>query len=330
MNKATLEEESHILFAYAFDGKGGATPIKENEVAKKTKSKELTWVHLDVYHPNTRKWLEKEIAYLDPFIIDALLADETRPRMTEIGDGALLIFRGVNLNENTEPDDMVSIRMWVDSYRIISLRIRKLRAVADVRELIHNKKGPKDSGDFVCMLTDTLFDRMAPVLAKLTEDADDAEEQVSEKPTEGLREEVGEIRKKAIIFRRYISPQRDVINQLSSTSMPWIKKNHKRYLHENLNMVTKYLEDLDSVRERAQVTKDELSAFLASKMNKNMYVISVLTAIFMPLTFLTGLFGMNVAGIPGAHDNNAFLFFSLIMATIVALQILIFKKYKWF
>lgn len=320
----------HILMAYSFDGNGGGSKISYNSVSRQIKNNKLAWVHMDANHPDTRPWLEKETSYLDNFIIEALLAEETRPRMTQIKDGILLILRGVNLNENSDPEDMVSIRLWVDKHRIISLRKRKLKAVRDIEEKIQVGKGPKDAGQFVCMLAARLFERMEPVLMRLDEETDDIEEQVLEEPDSSLRESIINIRKKAIIFRRYMAPQRDAIGQLRMSDISWLDENHKRHLQESYNHVTRYVEDLDAIRERAQIVKDELSNMLTDKLNKNMYVLSVIAAIFLPLGFLTGLLGVNVSGIPGAENTDAFMVFCGILAFIVALQVALFKKFKWF
>lgn len=93
----------HILLAYGFDGKGGGEALTGDAISKQIRDDKLAWVHMDANHSDTRTWLEKEIAYLDPFIIEALLADETCPRMTEIDGGVLLILRGVNLNKGANP-----------------------------------------------------------------------------------------------------------------------------------------------------------------------------------------------------------------------------------
>ena len=89
-----------ILFAYDFDYNGFGAPLEGSAVAHTIKDDQLAWVHFDGNHPETSEWLEEELSYLDPFIVKALLAEETRPRMTAIKDGVLLILRGVNLNEN--------------------------------------------------------------------------------------------------------------------------------------------------------------------------------------------------------------------------------------
>ncbi len=320
----------HILLAYGFDGEGGGKALGEDAISKRLKDDALAWVHLDANHANTRGWLEQEIAYLDPFIIEALLAEETRPRMTQIDGGVLLILRGVNLNENADPEDMVSIRLWVDEHRIISVRKRKLRAVQDIEEKIKAGNGPKDAGQFIAMLASRLFERMQPVLTGLDEVTDDIEEKILESADTNLREAIVDVRKKAIMFRRYMAPQRDAIGQLRMTDLAWLDDVHKRHLQEAYNHVTRYIEDLDAIRERAQIVKDELANILADRLNKNMYILSVIAAIFLPLGFLTGLLGINVGGIPGADDTDAFIIFCAILGAIVSIQVVIFKRLRWF
>ncbi len=321
----------HILLAYSFDGDGNGESLFGNEIADAVKSTEtLSWVHLDVSHPDTAGWLRDNTSYLDPVILDALLEEETRPRMTQFGDGIVLILRGVNLNENADPEDMISIRLWVDQHRIISVRKRKLKVITDIQEKIANGQAPKDAGDFVCMLSNGLFDRMAPVLAALDDATDNIEEKILENADTELRHAIVDVRKKAIMFRRYMAPQRDAISLLKQTTLEWISLRHKSQLQEANNHVTRYIEDLDAIRERAQIIKDELANIIADKLNRNMYVLSIVAAIFLPLGFLTGLLGINVGGIPGADNTDAFIIFCAILTVVVLIQVIVFKMKKWF
>lgn len=320
----------HILLAYTFVN-GKAEPLTGSAIAERIKSIDnLAWVHMDATHPDTKSWLENEARYLDPFIVGALLVDETRPRMTQFDDGVLLILRGVNLNKDAAPEDMVSIRLWIDRYRIISVRLRKLKAISDIEEKIKAGKSFQNAGDFVCMLVSRLFERMEPVLSALDELTDNVEVQVLEEADTSLRESIVNIRKQAIVYRRYMAPQRDAIGQLRMSDVEWLEDSHKRQLQESHNHVTRYLEDLDAIRERAQIVKDELANILSDRLNKNMYVLSVVSAIFLPLGFLTGLLGINVGGIPGAENSIAFWLFCGILITVVALQVFTFKRLKWF
>ncbi|KRO73427.1 MAG: dihydroorotate dehydrogenase [OM182 bacterium BACL3 MAG-120920-bin41] len=291
---------------------------------------DLTWVHLDINEASSKEWADAELTFLDPLTLDALFAEETRPRILEFDTGTLLILRGVNLNADAEPEDMVSIRLWIDSSRIISVRKRRLKAVTDLRERIEAGVGPHNAGDFITQLTSRLFERMEPVFTELDELLDDAEERVMEAADTKYRSQITDIRKQAIVFRRYIAPQRDVIAALRVSDMPWLSELHKRRLQESLDRVIRYIEDIDTIRERAQIVKDELTNALSDKMNKNLYLLSVIAAVFLPLGFLTGLLGINVGGVPGVDDPSAFWVFSGFLSVVVALQILLFKRWKWF
>ena len=156
---------------------------------------DLTWVHLDINEASSKKWVDAELTFLDPLTLDALFAEETRPRILEFDTGTLLILRSVNLNADAEPEDMVSIRRWIDSSRIISVRKRRLKAVTDLRESIEAGVGPHNAGDFITQLTSRLFERMEPVFTKLDELLDDAEERVIEAADTKYRSQITDIRK---------------------------------------------------------------------------------------------------------------------------------------
>lgn len=325
-----MTEKEMIIFSMDFDGKGSGKQLHGDEITKTLKSSKLAWVHLDATHSGTRGWLRENVDYLDPIILDALLADETRPRMMQFNDGLLLILRGVNLNENADPEDMISLRMWIDPHRIITMRRRKLKAVEDIKHKLEEGAGPDNAGDFLAALTLRLFERMEPVIVDLNERVDDVEERILDDPDPNERVEITDLRKMAIIMRRYILPQREVITELKNCDQEWLSSQHRRKLQEGHDRITRYSEDLDMIRERAQIVKDELANMLADRLNKNMYVLSVIAAIFLPLGFLTGLLGINVGGIPGADNDSSFLIFCGILTLIVILQIVLFKKMKWF
>ncbi|MCC6597873.1 MAG: zinc transporter ZntB [Alphaproteobacteria bacterium] len=325
-----MTNESCILHACTLDGEGGGQMLEGAEITRLLKDETLAWVHLDATSPATRPWLHENVAYLDNIILDALLAEETRPRLLEVGNGTMMILRGVNLNENADPEDMISIRLWIDAHRIITLRRRPLKAVQDIHAQIMDGKGPRDSGEFICRLTARLFDRMEPVMATLNDSIDEIEERILDDPEPEERAEIINIRKRAIVLRRYIAPQKDVMGHLRLSEQLWLEAPHKRLLQESLDRVTRFVEDLDAIRERAQIVKDELGNALSDRLNKNLYILSVISAIFLPLGFFTGLMGINIGGMPGVNDPAAFWLFTALLLTIVSVQILIFKKLKWF
>ncbi|AQQ09718.1 Zinc transport protein ZntB [Sedimentisphaera cyanobacteriorum] len=117
--------------------------------------------------------------------------------------------------------------------------------------------------------------------------------------------------------------------KLQTDRFSWLSDEDSRQLRETNDKLIRYNEDLDSIRDRAAVAQEQLSGKLSEQLNSRMYVLSLAAAIFLPLSFLTGLLGINVGGIPGAEDESAFWFFLLILAAAVIIQIIIFKNKKW-
>jgi zinc transporter len=325
-----MQSEFGLLHGYQITPSGEGIPLNPQDASRSLKDKFLTWLHFDANHPGSREFVEREMAHLDHIILSALFADETRPRILEYDKGTLLILRGINLNENAEPEDMISIRVWVEQTRIITVRRRRLKVVQDMVERLTTSKGPKSSGEFISMLTARLFERMEPIFTELDDRLDLIEERVIELPDTSERKEISDIRKEAILYRRYIAPQRDVMAHLRTSEQPWLDLMNKRKLQETMDHVIRYIEDLDTIRERAQIVKDELVNALSDRMNKNLYMLSVIAAIFLPLGFLTGLLGINLGGIPGAENGHAFYIFCGFLFATVTCQLLLFKKLKWF
>jgi zinc transporter len=326
-----MSETNHILLAYNFNNEGGGELIKNQEVGVELENKGLAWVHLDANSKKTPIWLKKEVAYLDQIIIDALLADETRPRLAEFENGSLIILRGVNLDKNSKPEDMVSIRMWIDDQRIITMQKRDIKGIKDIEEQIKNGKGPKTSGEFLAALCCELSDHLQLVIDDLSEIAGDIEEKILDKVfDEALREDVITVKKQAIMLKKHIAPQKDVVSRLKNCQQSWLTELDRRHLQENYENIARYLEDLDEIKERSQVVHEELANSISRKLNKNMYVLSVITAVFMPLTFITGLFGMNVGGIPFSGSQLGFWSISGTLLTLIALQVIWSKIKKWF
>lgn len=318
-----------ILCAYEINGSGKHLPLEGEAIAKTLQAKELGWVHLDAANPKAKDWLKENVSYLDDLILDALLAKETRPRISHHGNGALIILRGVNLNKDADEEDMISIRLWVDRNRIISTRMRKLKAIQDLRDDIETDNAPIDTGDFLMKLCTNLFKNMEPVIAALDERTDNIEELILEDPDISTRHEIIDIRKTAIILRRYISPQKEVLSALKNSDFAWMEDIDRRHAQENFDRLSRYIEDLDSIRERAQIIKEEMAAIISDRMNKNMYMLSLVAAIFLPLGFLTGLLGINVGGMPGSDNGIAFWIVVLLCGGCAVGIIALLKKLKW-
>lgn len=288
------------------------------------------WIHLDANNPQARNWLESHTPGLEGLVIDALLAEEIRPRTVDLDHQALVALRCVNLNSESAPEDMVSIRVFADAGQIITTQKRQSQDVMDLERKISSGKGPENTGDFFNTLLARLSDRLEPVLTALEEATGDIEEAVLEEADINLRNSITQVRRTVIILRQHMAPQRDAIRQLSNLSLSWLDLKQQRRLRENHDRVTRYIEGLDTLRERAQIVKDEIVSIMADRLNQHTYILSVVAAIFLPLSFLTGLMGINTGGVPGAGHPWAFWLFCALLLVLVCGLILIFRRLKWF
>lgn len=221
------------------------------------------------------------------------------------------------------------MRLWSDGKRIITTRRRRLQAASELSQAIENGVGPANAGEFVESLTDRMVERMNDVVDGISDEVDDLEESVLTMESYELRPKIAELRRHAIGLRRYLAPQREAVSRLFSEKVEWLSDMDRLRLRESADRTTRFVEDLDLMRERAVVVQEELSSRLSEKMDRTMYVLSMVAAIFLPLGFLTGLLSVNVGGIPGVEYKGSFAIFSLILVLLVVLQIWLFKLKKW-
>jgi len=289
----------------------------------------ISWVHLNRNADNAQRWLQEESG-LDALVVESLLAESTRPRCVSIGDGVMLFLRGVNLNPGADPEDMVSIRLWVEPTRIISVRTRRLLSIDDLKGSLERGTGPRSTGEFVAQLADHLVSRVSDITGDIDDEVDRLQDLVLESEERQLRNDLTRLRREIIALRRYLAPQRDALNRLSQIKPAWLTDMDNLHVREEADRVVRLVEDLDSARERAAVTQEELNSRLAEQMNQRMYVLSIVAAIFLPLGFLTGLFGINVGGMPLADDPLGFWEIVLLLIVITAALIVIFRWRRWF
>lgn len=270
------------------------------------------WTHLDRGDPAARAALAG--AGLEPRVQEALLAVETRPRWLATGPGLLVVLRGVNLNPGAEPEDMVAVRVWLEPGRVVSVLGRNLLAVQDLRRAVEAEGvGPADPGAWLAALVRRIVERLGPVMDELEEDGDRLEEEVLRHPKSGLRQRVGAHRRSCIQVRRHLAPMRETVSALALEPGTLLDDGARAHLHEAAERLIRIVEDLDTLRDRAAVTHDELTAHLSDKINATMFRLSLVAAVFLPLSLLTSLLGINVAGIPGADNPRAFLTVCLLL-----------------
>ena len=324
----SMPDKESLIHAYILDGQGSGKLIGWKEINQWTPEQGILWIHLNYEASKTRQWLSKKSG-LDKFTIEAMIADESRPRSVINPHGILTFLRGVNPNPREEPEDMVSIRIWVDEHRIITTRKRKLLSIQDLITSLENNTGPKSPGNFLVMLTDQIINRISDVVERVYEQVDELDEKVVTAESHLLRPKISDARQQIIMIRRYLAPQREALSRLQTDKTMLFDENDYIRLRECGDRIIRHLEDLDSARDRASITQEELSSRLSEQMDRRMYVLSVAAVIFLPLTFITGLLGINVGGIPGAGDRWGFLIVCAFLVIFLFGMLWIFHKKKW-
>lgn len=320
-------EADGLISACILDGRGSAREVDWPEINAWKPEDGVLWVHLNRDVEESRHWIEDKSG-LGELVAEALMADETRPRAVPMKDGLLVIVRGVTHIPGPEPDELVSIRMWMDGTRIITVRRWQLTATNDIRKALAAGHGPRTTAEFLVAISDGMTASVASAIDGLEDISDALEDQMTAGNPNEIRNQLADIRRQAIHMRRHMGPQREALSHLLTERVAWLNELERAQLREVREQTTRYIEDLDVVRDRCSVSQDQLAARDAQELNKSLYMLTVVTALFLPLTFITGLLGMNVGGLPGQDYPLGFLIWCVILAVVAVLEILIFRRLK--
>jgi zinc transporter len=332
---APIERHDHsepnaeaFIFGFEFPPHGGARKI-DWETVKPTAAcptEGWRWLHFNRLANETREWLENSSG-LDETVITALLQSETRPRCAPYDDGILLNLRGINHNPGAEPEDMISVRMWATHNVVVSMRSYPVKAIHEVREEV--AAGLIDCatpGGLLVAIGERLIDNIEPVVEQLKEETDEFEETLLTARDRLPAAALAEFRRTILLLRRYILPQREAMVQLQREGRRLFDEDHAIHLRETGDRIIRVSEELDSIRDRAAVLQDQVAGQRQETLNRRLLALSIISAIFLPLSYVTGLLGMNLSGIP-FHDQP--WSFAAVSGLTIALGVLLVAVLKW-
>ncbi|MEO1007824.1 MAG: CorA family divalent cation transporter [Planctomycetota bacterium] len=286
------------------------------------------WLHLDHNRKAAQRWIEDATP---PEVADAMLIVKTRPRCVVRPEGVLFIGRGVNLAEGARPEDMVSIRAWLEPGRLTTVVLRRLRAAEDLAKALlpPDNEAVPNAGALLVMLLERLLDRMAPTVVDVGEAVDELLERVMDDGEQATRREATDLRLRTLVLRRYVVPLRDALTELNAAPRSLIDADAARAIQELADRATRVAEDLELHGVRAETARQELSGQDAERLNRRLYGLAIISAVFLPLGFLTGVLGINVAGVPFTTQPWAFAFWCGVGLLFVALEIGVLKWARW-
>ena len=288
----------------------------------------LVWVHLNTNNEHAQAWLTDE-AKLPDHIVEPLTATETRPRCDALGDGAYLNLRGRSSEEMTSSDPLASVRIWAQDGRVISVTRKPLIAVDEVVKTIEQGH-ILDPGDLIAEFASAITEDLDPEVAELGDKLDDCEADLDADKVFELRRVVTQVRVAAIGYRRFLTPQRAALEKLAALPCDWLHDDDRQHLNSAADRAARMAEELESIRERAALAHEALTDLRAEQIDSRALLISIVAMIFLPLTFLTGLYGMNVKGLPYADEPWAFDAIAGICLLTTMAIIVYFMQRRWF
>ncbi|QNE32832.1 zinc transporter ZntB [Sphingomonas sp. NBWT7] len=264
----------------------------------------MVWVHLSSNAEEAQAWL-RDAAKLSEYVVEALTANETRPRCDAFDEGAFLNLRG-RTEEQLDPSDMLaSVRIWAERGRTISVTRKHLVATDSVAAEVE-RGCVSDPGDLITAFATAITADLDPVVADLGDDLDDCEQQLDASQVFALRRNVTRVRVEAINYRRFLNPQRAALEKLATLPGEWLGPDDRAHIAAAADRAARMAEELEAIRERSSLMHEALTDLRAEQLDQRGLVISIAAMVFLPLTFVTGLYGMNVEGLWFAKEPWAF------------------------
>lgn len=297
----------------------GTAQLEANQAERITAK---NWYHCQRDQPGLRGWLMEN--HIPEGIVDSLLADDTRPRFESYDDdNFLIILRGINLNQGSEPDDMLSLRILWYKGALISTRKVPSRAVSTLITQLENGKGPNNL-DAVLMsmingINRLIADFLTPIEDKISEL--ESEEQAS-------LDTLNQLHFRLLKLRRYLKPQRYVFEDLISADLAMLT-HQKTQVKNGLDLILRINESIEFYMDQINHQLANLAQKQSEIMNRNTYLFSIIAGIFLPASFFTGLLGVNIGGMPGVDSPMAFTLFCVALVIVSVIEVVILRKLRF-
>jgi zinc transporter len=288
---------------------------------------DMVWVHLNTTAEHAQAWLRDE-AKVAEYLVEALTAQESRPRCEKYADGAFVNLRGRSDEKMESSDALASVRIWAAEGRVISLTRKHLVALDAVEKEVAEGH-VLDPGDLIAEFAAAITEDLDPDVADLGDDLDDCEQQLDADKVFELRRNVTRVRIAAINYRRFLQPQRAALEKLATLPGDWLQDDDRVHLSAAADRAARMAEELEAIRERATLIHESLTDLRAEQLDSRSLVIAIAAMVFLPLTFITGLYGMNVDGLPFAHHPWSFDAIALACLAIAVGITAYFVRRRW-
>ncbi|WP_392565232.1 zinc transporter ZntB [Utexia brackfieldae] len=315
------------VFCCQLTGKGDKTALQPDSQASNAKP---FWIHLDYQDKQTVEWIKN--TQLLPDIAKTSLISKNQTAKSIRFDthrGMLVVLKGVNITPGDQYDPIVTLRFYITDNFILSTRHQKINAINDLQLQLDKKIGPVDVADWLVQISENLTNHANQAVENIHDQVIKLEDYVLTQQRVMPHQEIGRVRRKLITLRRILTPQRDTFIKIATERLSWIDDNDRRHMHDIATRLNHYIGDIDTCLLRLSSILEQINAMFTEQMNKRIYIMSILATIFMPLTFLASLFGVNLAGIPFTTHLWSFGVFSAILTVLGIMLSIWLKRKQW-
>lgn len=325
-----MKKTKPFAIVYALNGQGGAEQRPLIDLSHLAAGTETVWIHLNLSDSRAARWLKKQPEFTDWVLDNLIEPDISEPRMRVRQNNIFLVLRTVNMMPKSEPDDLVFLRLFASEKVLITTYENPALNFAEIDALFRENDGPIGMTDLIPMILEHTLDSVADSVSGIEDQVDDMEEAIiTGRPNEKTYQNLSEFLRQVIVLRRFMLPEREVLDNLMRHSVVWFTPDTERSIRDDFDRIRRIVEDIDLLEKRIRINQDALSHAEDRQTQRNTYMLSLIAGIFLPLSFLAGIFGMNLGGIPLGASAYGFWTVNLVMILIGILIWILFKYLKW-
>jgi magnesium transporter len=293
----------------------------------------ISWVNIDGVHQVDVIEKLGDHFVLHPLLQEDVVNTHQRPKFDEFDDHLFIVLRMFFLNEVENKLEGEQISFIVGANFVISFQERQGDVFEQVRERLRNGKGRirKKGSDYLAYcLIDAIVDSYYTILETLGEHIESLQEELVSKPKREDLQIIQDLKSDMLFIRKSVWPLREVIGGLVRSESTLIKQDVLVYIRDVYDHVIQAIDTIETYRDMLSAMLDIYLSSVGNRMNEVMKVLTIIATIFIPMTFLAGVYGMNFKYMPELGWRYAYLFFWIVVSVVLIAMIAYFKRKKWF
>ena len=292
----------------------------------------VTWVNVDGIHLLAETAAMGDCLELHPLVLEDVANTNQRPKAEDYGDYLYVVLKMLAYDDEANQTTSEQISLVLGPDYVVSFQERPGDVFGAIRERIRSAKGRirKMGADYLayCLL-DALVDNYFVVLEKIGDRIEFFEDQLVTEPTAGTLHEIHNLKREMIFLRKSVWPLREVIGALQRGESKLIQDSTGIYLRDVYDHTIQVIDTAETFRDMLSGMLDIYLSSVSNRMNEVMKVLTVIATIFIPLTFLAGVYGMNFKHMPELQWVWAYPALWLVMLAIALVMLLYFHRRKW-